>query len=284
MTITIFTEVINKMKLKAIFLSGIITASILSANVYADETTAKTTNTETTSTTSAVSVTQAQTEPTESNTAVVHGSSGSIPIDSETAKSPEFFNEIMNYVGEDNAANLNENLKNNALTINSTTIDYSDKSMFTITTRSGDVFYLIINNSDGSCLFLNSVDTADLTSMLNSSNGQNQFNESAIEEMQKNEKETKPFAENSNTDTVSSETTYTDVTEKNEGKKSIWSNILLIVGAIVLAGGIAFIYSHIKKRRRNSNSSYDEEMYNEYNEASDSSDEEIVEYQEDDLK
>ena len=255
------------MKLKAIFLSGIITASILSANVYAEETAAETTTTETTSTTAAE--TQGETEPTESNAVVVHGSSGSIPIDAETAKSPEFFNEIMDYVGEGNAANLNENLKNNALAINSTTIDYSDKSMFTVTTRSGDVFYLIINNSDGSCLFLNAVDTADLTSLLNNGSNQNQLNE----------KETVPFMENS-TDTSSSETTDTDVKEKSEGKKSIWSNILLIVGAIVLAGGIAFIWSYIKKRRRNSNSSYDEDMYNEYNEASDNSDEEIVGYQE----
>lgn len=266
------------MKLKSIFLSGIITASILSANVYAEETTTENTTTETTATT--VAGTQAETEPTESNTAVVHGSSGSVPIDAETAKSPEFFNEIMEYVGEDNAANLNENLKNNALTINSTTIDYSDKSMFTITTRSGDVFYLIINNSDGSCLFLNSVDTADLTSLLNG-NSQNQFNENAIEEMQKNEKETTPFIENS-ADASSPETTDTDVKEKSEGKKSIWFNILLIVGAIVLACGIACIYNYIKKRRRNSGSSYDEDMYSEYNEASDNTDEEIVEYQEDD--
>lgn len=55
------------------------------------------------------------------------------------------------------------------MTIGNSTIDYSNKSMYTITTRSGDVFYLIIN-SDGSVYFLNPVDTADLTAMLSDSN------------------------------------------------------------------------------------------------------------------
>lgn len=266
------------MKLKAIFLSGIITASILSVNVYADETTPATDKIETTTTSVQ---TQVQTEPTESSTVIVHGSSGSIPIDDETAKSPEFFKEIMEYVGEDNAANLNENLKNNALTINSTTIDYSDKSMFTITTRSGDVFYLIINNSDGSCLFLNAVDTADLTSMLNNGSTQNQFNENVIEEMQKAEKETMSYIENSN-DTASSETN--SEAQKSKGEKSIFGNLLLILGAVVLCAAIAGIWTVIKKKKRNSNSSYDKEMYGDYSEnnSSDNSDEEIVEYQEDD--
>ena len=55
------------------------------------------------------------------------------------------------------------------------------------------------------------------------------------------------FMENSNTDDASSETTDTDVTEKSDGKKSIWSiwsNILLIVIAIVLFGVLAFVWEY----------------------------------------
>ncbi len=74
------------------------------------------------------------------------------------------------------------------MTIDSSTIDYSNKSMYTITTRSGDVFYLIIN-SDGSVYFSQSVDTADLTAMLSDSND-NKLNENALENIEQFESAT----------------------------------------------------------------------------------------------
>ena len=52
---------------------------------------------------------------------------------------PRYYDEILAYVGDDNAPVLNNNLQNDAIAIDKSTIDYSDKSMYTITTRSGDV-------------------------------------------------------------------------------------------------------------------------------------------------
>lgn len=54
----------------------------------------------------------------------------------------EQYDKILQYVGT-NADDLDKNLSNNALTIDKSVIDYTDKSMYTITTRNGDIFYLI---------------------------------------------------------------------------------------------------------------------------------------------
>lgn len=151
------------MKIKYFILSGIISSAILSMTVFAEpEKTEK--ETEPTIAVTEVSKTvQETTSITESTTAAVTTST------TEKTTTPSFYDEILAYVGEENAPVLNENLDNNAMTIGNSTIDYSNKSMYTITTRSGDVFYLIIN-SDGSVYFLNPVDTADLTAMLSDSN------------------------------------------------------------------------------------------------------------------
>lgn len=151
------------MKIKYFILSGIISSAILSMTAFAEpEKTEK--ETEPTIAVTEVSKTvQETTSITESTTAAVTTST------TEKTTTPSFYDEILAYVGEENAPVLNENLDNNAMTIDSSTIDYSNKSMYTITTRFGDVFYLIIN-SDGSVYFLNPVDTADLTAMLSDSN------------------------------------------------------------------------------------------------------------------
>ena len=166
------------MKIKYFILSGIISSAILSMTVFAEpEKTEK--ETEPTIAVTEVSKTvQETTSITESTTAAVTTST------TEKTTTPSFYDEILAYVGEENAPVLNENLDNNAMTIDSSTIDYSNKSMYTITTRSGDVFYLIIN-SDGSVYFLNPVDTADLTAMLSDSND-NKLNENALENIQLN--------------------------------------------------------------------------------------------------
>ena len=143
---------------------------------------------------------QETTSITESTTAAVTTST------TEKTTTPSFYDEILAYVGEENAPVLNENLDNNAMTIDSSTIDYSNKSMYTITTRSGDVFYLIIN-SDGSVYFLNPVDTADLTAMLSDSND-NKLNENALENIEQFESATE------NEKTVSSTETETIKNEK----------------------------------------------------------------------
>ena len=182
---------------------------------------------------------------------------GSIVIDKDKIETGDFFNEIMEYVGDDNAANLNDNLKNNALAINSTTIDYNDKSMFTITTRSGDVFYLIINNSDGTCLFLNAVDTADLTSLLNKgSTAKNSQNEQAVKEIEQEQKEQQTAS------TAKSSDQKADTTAASSKKGVDWSsNIILIACALI---GCVFIaiagYIFKSKRKKSSSSSYDSDF------------------------
>lgn len=136
---------------------------------------------------------------------------------------PSYYDEILAYVGDDNAPVLNNNLQNDAIAIDKSTIDYSDKSMYTITTRSGDVFYLIINSSDGSVYFLN----AEVT------------------------------------DESGSITAETKAADKNDKKSmassAVKSNVfVLIIGAVII--GIITVIVILKKRSDKQNS-YDYEGY-----------------------
>ena len=231
------------MKIKTAIITAITAVSALTMNVGAAETTAVTTTAVTTATTA--------TETTAMTTQHIP-TAGSIVIDKEKVESGEFYNEVMEYVGKDNAPNLNDNLKNNALAINMATIDYSDKSMYTVTTRSGDVFYLIINSDDGSCLFLNSVDTADLTSLLSKGSSKNTMNENALEDIEKMELEQAIIETIPIDDAVKSDT---KTAMKHES--SIFDNLWWIIGAGVFCLIVAVIVAIIKRRKGN-NSGYDD--------------------------
>lgn len=219
------------MKIKYFILSGIISSAIFSMTVFAEpEKTEK--ETEPTIAVTEVSKTVLETTSiTESTTAAI--------TTSTTAKTttPSFYDEILAYVGEENAPILNENLDNNAMTIDSSTIDYSKKSMYTITTRSGDVFYLIIN-SDGSVYFLNPVDTADLTAMLDSSS---KPNEDALENLEQIKETQSAISTESNS--------KSEKTEGNEEKSN--STFPLIFFAIIVAAIILGLV--IIKRKKNKN-------------------------------
>lgn len=250
------------MKIKYFILSGIISSAILSMTVFAEpEKTEK--ETEPTIAVTEVSKTvQETTSITESTTAAVTTST------TEKTTTPSFYDEILAYVGEENAPVLNENLDNNAMTIDSSTIDYSNKSMYTITTRSGDVFYLIIN-SDGSVYFLNPVDTADLTAMLSDSND-NKLNENALENIEQFESATE------NEKTVSSTETETI---KNEKKPSMAKNILWIIAAIIINLIVGAVITFIKKKRQTNK--FDNDYFDDDDSDADYSDNDsIVEYEE----
>lgn len=250
------------MKIKYFILSGIISSAILSMTVFAEpEKTEK--ETEPTIAVTEVSKTvQETTSITESTTAAVTTST------TEKTTTPSFYDEILAYVGEENAPVLNENLDNNAMTIDSSTIDYSNKSMYTITTRSGDVFYLIIN-SDSSVYFLNPVDTADLTAMLSDSND-NKLNENALENIEQFESATE------NEKTVSSTETETI---KNEKKPSMAKNILWIIAAIIISLIVGAVITFIKKKRQTNK--FDNDYFDDDDSDADYSDNDsIVEYEE----
>ena len=250
------------MKIKYFILSGIISSAILSMTVFAEpEKTEK--ETEPTIAVTEVSKTvQETTSITESTTAAVTTST------TEKTTTPSFYDEILAYVGEENAPVLNENLDNNAMTIDSSTIDYSNKSMYTITTRSGDVFYLIIN-SDGSVYFLNPVDTADLTAMLSDSND-NKLNENALENIEQFESATE------NEKTVSSTETETI---KNEKKPSMAKNILWIIAAIIISLIAGAVITFIKKKHQTNK--FDNDYFDDDDSDADYSDNDsIVEYEE----
>lgn len=250
------------MKIKYFILSGIISSAILSMTAFAEpEKTEK--ETEPTIAVTEVSKTvQETTSITESTTAAVTTST------TEKTTTPSFYDEILAYVGEENAPVLNENLDNNAMTIDSSTIDYSNKSMYTITTRSGDVFYLIIN-SDGSVYFLNPVDTADLTAMLSDSND-NKLNENALENIEQFESATE------NEKTVSSTETETI---KNEKKPSMAKNILWIIAAIIISLIVGAVITFIKKKRQTNK--FDNDYFDDDDSDADYSDNDsIVEYKE----
>lgn len=273
------------MKIKLFFISAVLSSLLLSMPVSAEpETTSKENNEVTTKTTVSETVVTDAPETTEITTAYRHGA-GSVILNQDESQSA--FNEIYNYVGEDDAVNLNENLKNNALAINSTTIDYSDKSMFTITTRSGDVFYLIINNSDGSCMFLNTVDTADLTSLLNKGSNDNTLNENAISEIEEIE-EIKQQEETLASEYENESLKTTTITKKlkSEEKPNYIKNLVLIGIAIAGCGLAALLFTLIKKKKGSSNNSYDDSFNEDFNNLNNNAqnspdsdeDEEIEEY------
>lgn len=186
-----------------------------------------------TSETEALETTRTETEPVETETVTA-------PITEPPVTTPSYYDEILKYVGDENAPQLDENLQNNGLTIDKSAIDYSQKSMYTITSRSGDVFYLIINSSDGSVYFLNSVDTSDLTALLSedSQKAGNEINQSALENIRQTEAETDiSGAVQSKTETVNN--------KKTDNKKNILSTIIPI--AVVGAATAIIIYKTEEK-------------------------------------
>lgn len=193
--------------------------------------------------TEALETTRTETEPVETETVTA-------PITEPPVTTPSYYDEILKYVGDENAPQLDENLQNNGLTIDKSAIDYSQKSMYTITSRSGDVFYLIINSSDGSVYFLNSVDTSDLTALLSedSQKAGNEINQSALENIRQTEAETDiSGAVQSKTETVNN--------KKTDNKKNILSTIIPI--AVVGAATAIIIYI---RRKKNNRAAYDDEF------------------------
>ena len=187
--------------------------------------------------------TRTETKPVETETVTA-------PITEPPVTTPSYYDEILKYVGDENAPQLDENLQNNGLTIDKSVIDYSQKSMYTITSRSGDVFYLIINSSDGSVYFLNSVDTSDLTALLSedSQKAGNEINQSALENIRQTETETDiSGAVQSKTETVNN--------KKTDNKKNILSTIIPI--AVVGAATAIIIYI---KRKKNNRAAYDDDF------------------------
>ena len=196
-----------------------------------------------TSETEALETTRTETKPVETETVTA-------PITEPPVTTPSYYDEILKYVGDENAPQLDENLQNNGLTIDKSVIDYSQKSMYTITSRSGDVFYLIINSSDGSVYFLNSVDTSDLTALLSedSQKAGNEINQSALENIRQTETETDiSGAVQSKTETVNN--------KKTDNKKKILSTIIPI--AVVGAATAIIIYI---KRKKNNRAAYDDDF------------------------
>ncbi len=172
------------------------------------------------------------------------------PVTEPPVTTPSFYDEILKYVGDENAPQLNENLNNNALTIDQSSIDYSKKSMYTITTRSGDVFYLIINSSDGSVYFLNSVDNSDLTALLaeDSQKAGNEINQSALENMQ----QTEPATDSAGT----IQTTVSKDNGKADTKKNLLTTLIMIIAVVIVSLIIFFV-----KSKRNNGNSYDDDFF-----------------------
>lgn len=196
-----------------------------------------------TSETEALETTRTETEPVETETVTA-------PITEPPVTTPSYYDEILKYVGDENAPQLDENLQNNGLTIDKSVIDYSQKSMYTITSRSGDVFYLIINSSDGSIYFLNSVDTSDLTALLSEDSQKvgNEINQSALENIRQTEAEKDiSGAVQSKTETVNN--------KKTDNKKNILSTIIPI--AVVGAATAIIIYI---RRKKNNRAAYDDDF------------------------
>lgn len=224
------------------FFSILLLSAAIPAAVSAEE--------ETSETTQPVQTTQIATEA-ETTAPQMYTTAVTETVITDTADKNEQYDKILQYVGT-NADDLDKNLSNNALTIDKSVIDYTDKSMYTITTRDGDIFYLIINSSDGSVYFLNSVDTSDLTAMLSDSSESKKSDNKAIKEMESIQSET--------SDNPTSEKEDKPDKKKSRNKRNII--VMVIVAAI---SGIAYYIFKIRPKRNNfiDEDDFDDEEINE---------------------
>lgn len=225
------------------FFSILLLSAAIPAAVSAEE--------ETSETTQPVQTTQIATKA-ETTAPQMYTTAVTETVITDTVDKNEQYDKILQYVGT-NADDLDKNLSNNALTIDKSVIDYTDKSMYTITTRDGDIFYLIINSSDGSVYFLNSVDTSDLTAMLSDSSESKKSDNKAIKEMESIQSET------------SDSTPSSEQKDKPDKKKSGFKrNIIVMVIAAAIAG-IAYYIFKIKPKRNNfiDEDDFDDEEINE---------------------
>ena len=224
------------------FFSILLLSAAIPAAVSAEE--------ETSETTQPVQTTQIATEA-ETTAPQTYTTAVTETVITDTADKNEQYDKILQYVGT-NADDLDKNLSNNALTIDKSVIDYTDKSMYTITTRDGDVFYLIINSSDGSVFFLNSVDTSDLTAMLSDSSESKKFDNKAIKEMKS--------IQSGTSDNPTSEKEDKPDKKKSGNKRNII--VMVIVAAIT---GIAYYIFKIRPKRNNfiDEDDFDDEEINE---------------------
>lgn len=224
------------------FFSTLLLSLSIPAAVSAEE--------ETSETTQPVQTTQIATKA-ETTAPQMYTTAVTETVITDTADKNEQYDKILQYVGT-NADDLDKNLSNNALTIDKSVIDYTDKSMYTITTRDGDIFYLIINSSDGSVYFLNSVDTSDLTAMLSDSSESKKSDNKAIKEMESIQSET--------SDNPTSEKEDKPDKKKSRNKRNII--VMVIVAAI---SGIAYYIFKIRPKRNNfiDEDDFDDEEINE---------------------
>ncbi len=224
------------------FFSILLLSAAIPAAVSAEE--------ETSETTQPVQTTQIATKA-ETTAPQMYTTAVTETVITDTVDKNEQYDKILQYVGT-NADDLDKNLSNNALTIDKSVIDYTDKSMYTITTRDGDIFYLIINSSDGSVYFLNSVDTSDLTAMLSDSSESKKSDNKAIKEMESIQSET--------SDNPTSEKEDKPDKKKSRNKRNII--VMVIVAAI---SGIAYYIFKIRPKRNNfiDEDDFDDEEINE---------------------
>ncbi len=224
------------------FFSILLLSAAIPAAVSAEE--------ETSETTQPVQTTQIATKA-ETTAPQMYTTAVTETVITDTVDKNEQYDKILQYVGT-NADDLDKNLSNNALTIDKSVIDYTDKSMYTITTRDGDIFYLIINSSDGSVFFLNSVDTSDLTAMLSDSSESKKSDNKAIKEMESIQSET--------SDNPTSEKEDKPDKKKSRNKRNII--VMVIVAAI---SGIAYYIFKIRPKRNNfiDEDDFDDEEINE---------------------
>lgn len=154
---------------------------------------------------------------------------------SENSNSSQETNDSSSAVDEDYdwvMEYLNENAvlddSQNAVVADQTIIDFTTKGMYTISTKQGSVFYLIIDSETHEAFFLNKVDNADLYALTSEGRDEKVVN--------KNADLTQKLLESSSSDNIA-----------EEASKKTKSNGLL-VPIIILIVAIAAAIIIIKKR------------------------------------
>ncbi len=162
--------------------------------------------------------------------------------------------------------------------------DSEEMQFIAVTTKDGDVFYILINYSaegnEDNVFFLNKVDDFDLYSLLYAGNESEEDKDPAEQAKKYADAATNGGASSENLDNAEETTAETESSEEVSAKKQaspMNSNMLILigVGALAIVGGAVFVFKSGKfgKKKNVKVEDFDEDYDDDYGSVTDEDDE-----------